>query len=96
VSHESEVTQEHGARPYQQIESYLEARFCAPLIAEDVVVKSTGRLWSPHDTGRGDITERVHTTKESIERTLELSRRLDEVLSRPIRWLYPQLPVNTR
>ena len=95
MSHESEVTREHNARPYQQIEAFLEARFCVPLIAEDVVVKSTTPLWSPHDAGRGDIagrgniTERVHTTKESIERTLELSRRLDEVLSRPIRWLHP-------
>ena len=90
MSHESDVTQEHGAKPYQQIEAYLEARFCAPLIVDDVVVKSTTRLWPPYNAGRGDITERVHTIKESIERTLESSRRLDEVLSRPMRWFHPQ------
>jgi hypothetical protein len=96
VSRESVVTQEHSAKPYQQIEASLEARFCAPLIVDDVVVKSSARLWSPRDlergdvdVERGDITERVQTTKVSIERTLELSRRLDEVLSRPIRWFHP-------
>jgi hypothetical protein len=103
VSQGSVVTQEHSAKPYQQIEASLEARFCAPLIVNDVVVTSSARLWSPHaeergdvdvergdvDAERGDIAGRVQTAKVSIERTLELSRRLDEVLSRPIRWFYP-------
>jgi hypothetical protein len=87
VSREAVVTQEHSARPYQQIEACVEARFCAPLVVDDVVVSFSTRLWSLHDVGRGDITERVQRTNESIERTLELSRRLDEVLSRPIRWV---------
>jgi hypothetical protein len=113
----SVVTQEHSAKPYQQIGASLEARFCAPLIVNDVVVKSSARLWSPRaeergdvdverggvdvergdvdaergdvDVERGDIAERVQTTKVSIDRTLDLSRRLDEVLSRPIRWFHP-------
>jgi hypothetical protein len=106
----SVVTQEHSAKPYQQIGASLEARFCAPLIVNDVVVKSSARLWSPRaeergdvdverggvdvegddlDAERGDIAERVQTTKVSIDRTLDLSRRLDEVLSRPIRWFHP-------
>jgi hypothetical protein len=117
VSQGSVVTHEHSAKPYQQIEASLEARFCSPLIVNDVVVKSSARLWSPRDVERrdvdvargdvdvergdvdaergdveaerGDIAERVQTTKVSIERTLELSRRLDEVPSRPIRWFYP-------
>jgi hypothetical protein len=124
VSQGSVVTQEHSAKPYQQIEASLEARFCAPLIVNDVVVKSSARLWSPRaeergdvdverggvdvergdvdaergdvdaergdvDVERGDIAERVQTTKVSIDRTLDLSRRLDEVLSRPIRWFHP-------
>jgi hypothetical protein len=117
VSQGSVVTQEHSAKPYQQIGASLEARFCAPLIVNDVVVKSSARLWSPRaeergdvdverggvdvergdvdaergdlDAERGDIAERVQTTKVSIDRTLDLSRRLDEVLSRPIRWFHP-------
>ena len=115
MSRGSVVTQEHSAKPYQQIGASLKARFCAPLIVDDVVVKSSAPLWSPRDVERGasdvergdvdvdvdidverdvdvervDILERVQTTKVSIERTLELSRRLDEVLSRPIRWFYP-------
>ena len=87
MSGESVVTQEHGARSYQQIEGCLEARFCAPLVVDDVVVTSTTPPLSLHDVERGDISERVQRTNESIERTLELSRRLDEVLSRPIRWV---------
>jgi hypothetical protein len=80
VSGESVVTQEHTARPFPRIEARIDARFCTAL----VVVRSSTRPWSSHDAERVDITEHMQRTNKSIERTLELGRRLDEVLSRPI------------
>ena len=101
MSRGSVVTQEHSAKPYQQIGASLKARFCAPLIVDDVVVKSSAPLWSPRDVERGasdvergdvDVDVDIDVERDvEVERVdiLELSRRLDEVLSRPIRWFYP-------
>ena len=64
------------------------------LVPSNVELTANTEVWSPplvepEDAARhvqDQTAERVREVRVSAARTLELSKQLDEVLSRPIRW----------
>jgi hypothetical protein len=80
----------------EQIQTALGAHFSASLVPSNVEVTANTEVWSPPlvelEEAAGQVqdetAERVREMRASAARTLELSKQLDEVLSRPIRWFH--------
>ena len=85
-----------NTKPKEQIKTALGAHFSASLVPSNVEVTANPEVWSPPlvelEEAAGQVqdetAERVREMRASAARTLELSKQLDEVLSRPIRWFH--------
>jgi hypothetical protein len=86
-----------NTKPEEQIQTALGAHFSASLVPSSVEVTANTEVWSPPlvelkeaagQVQQDETAERVREIRASAARTLELSKQLDEVLSRPIRWFH--------
>jgi hypothetical protein len=84
-------------KPDKQIQAPLGARFSGRLVVTNIEMTSHTLARAPpllqHEKTiervQDEVVDQVQSVLASIARTLELSKQLDELLSRPIRWLYP-------
>jgi hypothetical protein len=79
----------------EQIQATVSATFAAPLVPTDIELgDAVIEVQSPPLVEQDDnvsaaedkIDDWVREVRKSTARTLELSKRLDDVLARPIRW----------
>jgi hypothetical protein len=86
---------EHKMDRQEQIQTTVSATFAAPLVPTDIELgDATIEVKSPPLVEQDDsvpaaedkIDTWVREVQKSTARTLDLSKRLDEVLARPIRW----------
>ena len=79
----------------KQIQTTITATFAAPLVPTDIELGAPAiEVSSPPLVEQDDSVPRaedkvdnwVREVRKSTARTLELSKRLDDVLARPIRW----------
>ena len=76
----------------EQIQTTVSATFAAPLVPTDIELGAA--VLSPPLVEQDDsvpaaedkVDDWVREVRKSTARTLELSKRLDDVLARPIRW----------
>jgi hypothetical protein len=78
-----------------QIQTTVSATFAAPLVPTDIELGAAAiEVQSPPPVEQDDsvtaaedkVDNWVLEVRKSTARTLELSKRLDDVLARPIRW----------
>jgi hypothetical protein len=81
----------------EQIQTTVSATFAAPLVPTDVELGDAAiEALSPPLVEQGDsvpaaedkVDDWVRQVRKSTARTLELSKRLDDVLARPMRWFH--------
>jgi hypothetical protein len=79
----------------EQIQATISATFAAPLVPTDIELGDAAiEVLSPPlveqddsvPTAEDKVNDWVREVRKSTARTLELSKRLDDVLARPIRW----------
>jgi hypothetical protein len=79
----------------EQIQTTVSATFVAPLVPTDIELGDAAiEVLSPPLVEQDDsapaaedkVDDWVREVRKSTARTLELSKRLDDVLARPIRW----------
>jgi hypothetical protein len=87
----TEVKKDHQ----EQIQATISATFAAPLVPTDIELGAAAiEVLSPPlveqddsvPTAEDKVNDWVREVRKSTARTLELSKRLDDVLTRPIRW----------